>query len=277
MSSHAEAGWLVYAQDGEERLGWLETGQVEPVAFDLGTALREGRLDTPPPRSARAVPAAGLVWRRPLLSGARVFCIQRNYHAHAAELGNEAPARPAIFLRNPASLQGPDEPLHRPANSTCHDYEGELAVVIGRPGRGIRPEEALGHVAAYTCFNDGSIRDWQQESITAGKNFDASGSLGPLLVPATRVARPQDLAVRTRVNGIEVQNGSTAQMIHDVATLVAYLSGISCLQPGDVIATGTPEGVGWARKPPLWLRPGDVVEVEIEGVGLLANPVIAAP
>jgi 2-keto-4-pentenoate hydratase/2-oxohepta-3-ene-1,7-dioic acid hydratase in catechol pathway len=247
------------------------------VDFDLGSALRQGLLASPPARSARAVPAGQLVWRRPLLAGARIFCIQRNYQAHAAELGNEAPARPAIFLRNPTSLQGPDEPLHRPVNSECHDYEGELGVVIGRAGRGIRHQDALDHVAGYTCFNDGSIRDWQQESITAGKNFDASGALGPVLVPARRVPRPQSLGVRPRVNGTELQNGSTAQMIHDVAALIAYLSGMTCLQPGDVIATGTPEGVGWARNPPLWLRPGDVVEVEIEGVGVLANPVIAAP
>lgn len=276
MKSSATGGWLVYQQDGITRLGWLEAGIVEPVDFDLATGLRDGRLATPPTPGGQALPADGLVWQRPLVPGARVFCIQRNYRAHAAELGNEVPERPAIFLRNAASLQGPDQALHRPANSQCHDYEGELAVVIGRAGRSISEQDALSHVAGYTCFNDGSIRDWQKDSITAGKNFDASGALGPVLVPAGSVGDPQGLGVCTRVNGAEVQKGSTAQMIHSVAALIAYLSGITCLQPGDIIATGTPEGVGWARKPPLWLRPGDVVEVEIERVGCLTNPVTAA-
>lgn len=269
--SGAEAGWVSYRQGGREGVGWLEQGRIRPVNLDLAEVLT---LAGPPPDTQ----ATGLALEEvslalPLVPGARVFCIQRNYHAHARELGGEAPADPAIFLRGRASLVPADGLLQRPRKSVCHDYEGELAVIIGRPARHVGVAEALDCVGAYTCFNDGSVRDWQRQSITAGKNFDASGALGPALAPAARVGDPGSLAVRTRLNGREVQSGSTAQMIHDVAALVSYLSGMTCLQPGDVIATGTPEGVGWARTPPLWLQPGDVVSVEIERVGRLVNGV----
>ncbi|MCC5861768.1 MAG: fumarylacetoacetate hydrolase family protein [Gammaproteobacteria bacterium] len=275
--SSAEAGWVCFMDAGAQRVGWLEAGSVRPVALELAAALA---LATPPDdaRAARAArPLETLTLALPLVPGARVFCIQRNYQAHAQELGGEAPAQPAIFLRARQSLVAANATLLRPRISECHDYEGELAVVIGRPARHVTREQALHYVGAYSCFNDGSIRDWQRQSITTGKNFEASGALGPALVPASRVSHPNALEVRTHLNGREVQSGSTRQMIHDVAALVAYLSDMTCLQPGDVIATGTPEGVGWARQPPLWLQPGDVVSVEVEQVGRLVNRVTQEP
>lgn len=269
--SGAEAGWVSYRHRGREGVGWLEQGYIRPVSLCLTEVLTLAAPPADTPATGLALEDVSLAL--PLVSGARVFCIQRNYHAHARELGGEAPADPAIFLRGRASLVPADGLLQRPLNSVCHDYEGELAIIIGRPARHVDVAEALGHVGAYSCFNDGSVRDWQRQSITAGKNFDASGAFGPALVPAARVGDPGNLTVHTRLNGETVQSGSTTQMIHDVAALVSYLSGITRLQPGDVIATGTPEGVGWARTPPLWLQPGDVVSVEIEQVGRLVNRV----
>ncbi len=272
-TSDAEAGWVCFLDAGVRRLGWLEAGRVRRVELDLAAALA---LDGPPPDALAeraAHPLEEVTLALPWVAGARVFCVQRNFQAHAQELGGEAPADPAIFLRGRPSLVAANATLVRPRVSECHDYEGELAVVIGRPARHVTRAQALDYVGAYSCFNDGSLRDWQRQSITAGKNFDASGAFGPALVPAGRVGEPGTLAIRTCLNGQEVQSGNTRQMIHDVAALVSYLSGMTCLRPGDVIATGTPEGVGWARTPPLWLQPDDVVSVEIERVGRLVNRV----
>jgi 2-keto-4-pentenoate hydratase/2-oxohepta-3-ene-1,7-dioic acid hydratase in catechol pathway len=208
----------------------------------------------------------------------KVLCVGLNYRAHVAEsAGREVPEHPRIFARLADTIIADGAPLWRPGNSAHFDYEGELAVVIGRPGRHIAAARALDHVAAYTIFNDGSLRDYQKHSVTAGKNFPNTGPLGPWLVTADEIFDPAALTLETRVNGERRQHTSTGDMILSVPQLIEYISAFTPLAPGDVIATGTPEGVAHARKPPPWLKPGDVVEIEISGIGILRNPVIAEP
>ncbi|WP_431268527.1 fumarylacetoacetate hydrolase family protein [Dankookia sp. P2] len=208
----------------------------------------------------------------------KVLCVGLNYRAHVAEsAGREVPENPRIFARLADTIIAHGAPLWRPVNSTHFDYEGELAVVIGKPGRRIPAAHALDHVAAYTIFNDGSLRDYQKHSVTAGKNFPGTGPLGPWLVTADELPNPAALTLETRVNGERRQHAKTSDMILSVPQLIEYISAFTPLAPGDVIATGTPEGVAHARKPPPWLVPGDVVEVEISGIGILRNPVVAEP
>ncbi len=205
---------------------------------------------------------------------ARIICLGKNYADHATEMGGPAPTEPLLFLRTTKSLVGHEQSIVCPQASSQYDFEGELAVVIGRGGRRISPDKALGHVAGYTCFFDGSVRDFQQHSFTAGKNFDSSGSCGPWLVPVSEIPDPQNLTLTTRLNGQVVQHAHTSTMIFSVAQSISYISTFTHLEPGDVIATGTPAGVGGARTPPLWMKPGDRIEVEISQVGVLANTVI---
>lgn len=205
----------------------------------------------------------------------RVICVGKNYRDHAKEMGGAAPANPNLFMRTPQSLVGHNQSVVKPKASDEYDYEGELAVIIGRGGRHISEDKALTYVAGYSCFMDGSVRDYQKHSFTAGKNFDSSGACGPWLVPAREIPDPQNLRLRTRVNGDLVQDAMTKDMVHSVARLIAYISEFTHIEPGDVIATGTPAGVGAGHSPPRWLKPGDTVEVEIEGVGMLKNIVKA--
>jgi 2-keto-4-pentenoate hydratase/2-oxohepta-3-ene-1,7-dioic acid hydratase in catechol pathway len=211
------------------------------------------------------------------LAAPRIFCIGVNYRSHRDEMGRDEVEHPAVFVRWPSSLVPPGAALERPRVSDRYDYEGELAVVIGRPGRAIDRNRALSHVAGYACFMDGSVRDFQRHTsqFTPGKNFDRSGSFGPVLTTADEVPDPSRLELTTRVNGAVLQHSGTDMLIHDVPALIEYLSVFTTLQPGDVISTGTPGGVGVARTPPVFLKPGDTVEVDIPGVGLLRNPVVA--
>lgn len=251
---------------------------------DAGPSLRavlaSGPVSNLEAVAARRKPTVALdhvVLLQVIPDAARIICVGRNYADHAAERGGAVAARPNLFMRTPQSLVGHRQSIVCPGASREYDYEGELAVVIGRGGRRIAPERALGHVAGYTCFLDGSVRDFQKDSFTAGKNFDSSGACGPWLVPAAAVPDPQALLLTTRVNGEVTQQASTGEMVHTVAALIAYISVFTHLEPGDVIATGTPAGVGAARTPPRWLTPGDRVEVEIAGIGVLANTVIREP
>ncbi|KRA55724.1 fumarylacetoacetate hydrolase family protein [Devosia sp. Root635] len=222
------------------------------------------------------LPFDGLTYLPVIPNPGKVICVGKNYAAHAAESGDKPASFPNLFARFTETLVGHHQPMILPRLSSDFDYEGELAIIIGKAGRHIPASEALGHIAGYTCFNDGSVRDYQfGHSLLAGKNFAATGAFGPVMVTADEVPDPQALQVLTRVNGELVQHGFTRDMIFDCAALLAYISGFVALAPGDVIATGTPEGVGFAQKPPRWLKPGDRVEVEIPGIGLLGN-VIAA-
>jgi 2-keto-4-pentenoate hydratase/2-oxohepta-3-ene-1,7-dioic acid hydratase in catechol pathway len=201
---------------------------------------------------------------------ARIFCVGMNYADKRVEFAETNPA-PTLFLRLPHSQTGHGRAVIRPAPTREFDYEGELAVIIGRPGFRVAAEAALDHVVGYSCYMDGSVRDWQHTWYTAGKNWRETGAFGPWLVTADEIPDPHALKIATWLNGRQVQGDSTANMIHRIPDLIAYISTFSPLEPGDVIITGSPGGVGKKRTPPLFLKDGDLIEVEIEGIGRLSN------
>jgi len=207
----------------------------------------------------------------------KIICVGLNYRDHVAETGRTITEKPALFARFACSHVGHLQPLVKPKVSDDFDYEGELALVVGKAGRHIPAGRALDHVAGYACYNEGSIRDWQRHTsqFLAGKTFADSGSFGPWLVTTDDIPDPSKLTLQTRLNGEVVQNTTTDLLITPVPELIAYISTICPLAPGDVIVTGTPGGVGAKRTPPLWMRPGDTVEVEISGIGALRNTVVA--
>jgi 2-keto-4-pentenoate hydratase/2-oxohepta-3-ene-1,7-dioic acid hydratase in catechol pathway len=205
-----------------------------------------------------------------------ITCAGINYRSHASETGREVPKQPSMFIRRTNTLVGHDGELIRPTVSQHFDFEGELAVIIGRGGRHIKIEDALDHVAGYTCFVDGSVRDYQKFSVTSGKNFPGTGPLGPWMVTTDEIPDPTKLTLMTRLNGQEMQRSGTDLLIYSVAHIIAFCSAFTPLSPGDVIATGTPEGVGHRRSPQLWMKPGDLLEVEITGIGVLRNRVVDA-
>ena len=216
----------------------------------------------------------------PLPSPGKVVCIGLNYADHSAESGFKVPSYPSVFGRFASSFVGHGAAVIRPRQSDQLDYEGEFVAVIGRGGRDIPKAQALDHVVAYSLFNDASIRDFQFKSPqwTMGKNFDGTGAFGPYLVTAEDLPPGcAGLRLETRLNGQVVQSASTDDLVFDVATLVSILSEAFTFEPGDIIVTGTPAGVGLARKPPLWMKAGDVCEVELEGLGILRNPIADQP
>ncbi|MBN3830314.1 fumarylacetoacetate hydrolase family protein [Burkholderia sp. Ac-20344] len=209
----------------------------------------------------------------------KIVCVGLNYLDHSAETGFEKQTYPTVFARFASSLIGHGEAIVMPPQSSQLDYEGELAAVIGAGGRNIPRERALDHVAGYALFNDATLRDYQFRTPqwTMGKNFDGTGAFGPWFVTADALPRGcKGRCIQTRLNGKVVQEASTSDMIFDVETLIVLLSEVMTLQAGDVIVTGTPAGVGMAREPQLWMKPGDVCEVEIEGLGVLRNPIAKA-
>ena len=206
----------------------------------------------------------------------KILCVGLNYDDHLAESGLKKPEYPEIFARFATSLIPHQEPIRRPRESTALDYEAELAVVIGKPGRRIPQEQALAHVAGYSLFNDASVRDFQLRTPqwTMGKNFDGTGSFGPWLVTPDAVPPgARGLRIQGRLNGCVMQDSRTDLLIFSVAVLIETISVAMSLERGDVIITGTPGGVGAARKPPVFMKAGDIYEVEIEGIGVLTNPV----
>lgn len=263
-----QAGVVVEAPHGQ----WVRSGeQMVQALVRMGPiALRERFDDAKLLRR----PIGLLQLLPPVASPNRILCVGLNYRAHVEEVGRELPAHPSVFLRAADTLVGHNEEVPRPAVSECLDFEGELALVIGTGGSRIEARQAMSHVAGYTCFNDISVRDWQKHSVTAGKNFERTGPCGPWLSTADGIEEPNLLEVVTRLNGREVQRARVGTMVYSLATLVAYLSTIAPLRCGDIIATGTPAGVGSGRKPPLWMQPGDCVEVEIPGIGTLANTIV---
>jgi 2-keto-4-pentenoate hydratase/2-oxohepta-3-ene-1,7-dioic acid hydratase in catechol pathway len=208
-----------------------------------------------------------------------IFCTGLNYRKHAVETGARLPQHPILFMKAPTAVQNPGDAIQIPTRLASHevDFECELAVVIGRTAKNVRCEEALDYVAGYTCANDVSARDWQVKwggsQWCRGKTFDTFAPLGPCLVTPDEIPNPNALAIRTVLNGVTMQEDNTSDMIFDVPSLIAFFSGSTTLLPGTVLLTGTPSGVGMARKPPVWLQPGDVVTVEIEKIGALTNPV----
>ena len=224
------------------------------------------------------VPVAS--WLAPV-SPAMIWCIGLNSRRHAEETGAKIPEQPVVFAKGPNTVQHPggviEIPRHLPSEQV--DYECELAVVIGKPCKNVRPEDALDYVLGYTCANDVSARDWQIKrggsQWSRGKTFDTFAPLGPALVTPEDIPDPNALRIQTRLNGEVVQDSNTSDMIFSVPEIIAFLSGSTTLLPGTVILTGTPHGVGFARKPPVFLKDGDQAEVEIEGLGILNNPVIS--
>jgi 2-keto-4-pentenoate hydratase/2-oxohepta-3-ene-1,7-dioic acid hydratase in catechol pathway len=208
---------------------------------------------------------------------AKILCVGLNYETHKAETKRPDVDHPTIFTRYADTQVAHRQAMIRPAISDRFDYEGEMAVVVGRGGRNIAEESALDHVAGYACYNDGSIRDWQRHTMqfTPGKNFPGTGAFGPYLVTRDEVGDYTRLAIRTLLNGEVMQSATLDDLIFPVPRLIAYLSQFTPLAPGDVILTGTPGGVGDRRDPPVYLKPGDVVEVRIDGLGTLVNPVMA--
>ena len=209
----------------------------------------------------------------------RIFCAAVNYVDHREEMGRAATEKPMLFMRSPQSLVRHGEPLRLPNESREFDYEGELALIIGTAGRRIAPDRALDHVLGWSCFMDGTMRDWQRHTtqFTPGKNFDRSGSLGPHVVSRDEFGDYKAQTLVTRLNGQEVQRTPVELMLFDAETLIAYISSFTELRPGDVIATGTCGGVGAKRNPPLFMKPGDRIEVEVSGIGILANGIEADP
>lgn len=272
-----------YVQNGQPSFGVVKDDGIVDLARRLGGADLESALAD---KGVQALLAFGdetsdigldaITFLPVIPRPGKVLCIGLNYRDHAEETGADIPKRPTIFVRFPDSQVGHLEAIVRPDASTKYDYEGELAVVIGQRARHVRRESALDYVAGYCCFNDGTIRDWQGHSsqFTAGKNFLRTGAIGPWLTSADAVPEPGRLAIETRLNGEVMQSGSTADLIFDIPELIQYISTFTELAPGDIIATGTPAGVGYRRRPPRYLEPGDVVEVEIEGLGTLRNPVV---
>ena len=216
----------------------------------------------------------------PIADPVHIWCLALNYTEHhdevqAAGRVQELPKQPALFARARDSLTAHEQPLRHPGVSEQFDFEGELTVVIGKPGHRIREQDAYDHVAGYTIMNEGSVRDWQfhTRQITPGKNFYHSGSIGPWIVPREEVGDVDELRITTTLNGERMQDDTAAHMVHKIPRFIAYASSIAPLYPGDTLATGTPSGVGFSRKPPLFMKPGDVCEVSIDRIGTLRNRV----
>lgn len=251
---------------------------VRVIVEDAGLRNRAARLAADPkaPRFRRDI--CRLL--SPLPDSGKFICLGLNYADHAKEGGHNVPDYPSLFLRANTSLIGPEDPMVVPRCSERLDYEAELVIVVGKRCRHVREDQALDVIFGYTAFNDGSVRDYQRRTAqwTAGKNFDGTGALGPWIVTADEIApAAAGLGIRSRLNGKVMQSSNTDRMIFSVPRTIAILSEIMTLEPGDLIATGTPEGVGHARTPPVWMRPGDEISVEIDGIGTLTSRIIAEP
>ena len=270
-----------YTLDGAEAYGVVKGDGVVTMSGRFGKTLREalasGLLPQIKEAAATASPDRKLseIKFLPVITNPeRIACAGINYRSHASETGREIPKQPSMFLRLTDTLVGHDGEMIRPRISTQYDYEGELAVIIGRGGRYIPKERALDHVAGYTCFVDGSVRDYQKFSVTSGKNFPGTGPLGPWMVTTDEIPDPTKLTLMTRLNGQEMQRSGTDLLIYSIPHIVAFCSDFTTLAPGDVIATGTPEGVGHRRNPQVWMKAGDVLEVEITGIGTLRTRIV---
>ena len=245
---------------------------------DLKQAIAANRLAELTPAllaTLPRMPLAEVIFLPVIPNPGKVLCIGINYATHVRETGREMPTYPMIFTRFADSQTAHLQPIIRPQVSHKLDFEGELAVVIGKAARHVKAADALDYVAGYACYNDGSVRDWQKHTIqfVPGKNFPNTGGFGPWLVTSDEIGDPQDLELTTRLNGEVMQHTRTSDMIFDVRHLIEYCSTFTELAPGDVIVSGTTGGVGAFREPPVWMKPGDSVEIEISGIGILRNSI----
>lgn len=275
---------LSFVKDGREDWGVVIAGnKVVPGSTLLGgkyATLKEVLTDSRQYEAGKEAEASthtldfdGLTLLPVIPRPTHFFSSGLNYKDHIAETSHEAPENPRFHSRVSTSLVGHGQPVIRPRVSDVFDYEGEVAVIIGKGGRHIAEADALDHIAGYTCFMDGSLREYQKHSVTSGKNFWKTGAVGPWMVTKDEFTHPLELELTTRYNGDVVQHTNTNLMIDSIARMISYLSDIFPLEPGDVIATGTPEGIGYRRNPPLLLKPGVTIEVEVEGIGILRNTV----
>lgn len=273
-----------FGERGSERPGIVDAdGAIRDVSHLIGDFTGSGLLDSLAALRAADLSAAPVIAGSerlgvPFTGIGKILCIGRNYAEHAAETGNSVLDEPIVFSKAISSLSGPNDPVVIPRNSHKRDWEVELGVVIGRVARYVTEEEALDHVAGYCIVNDVSERAFQLERSgqwVKGKSCDTFAPVGPWLVTPDEIADPQSLSLSTTVNGHRYQDGNTRDMVFGVAFLIHYLSQFMSLQPGDVIATGTPSGIGMALKPPVFLKPGDVMELEVEGLGKQRQEVVA--
>ena len=273
---------LSFRADGKEFFGAVSGDGVITLNKrikqpNLRAALEAGKMEAMQNAASEAKPdreLADITFRPVIPHPGKILCAGINYRAHAAETGREMPMQPSMFVRFDDTLVGHGGEMIRPSVSDNFDFEGELALVIGKAARHIKAEDALDHVAGYTCFVDGSVRDYQRFSVTSGKNFPGTGPLGPWIVTTDEIPDPSKLTLSTRLNGAEVQHSPTDLLIYSIPQIIAFCSDFTALSPGDVIATGTPEGVGHGRKPPLWMKAGDTLEVEISSIGTLRTHII---
>ncbi|MBT81661.1 MAG: 5-oxopent-3-ene-1,2,5-tricarboxylate decarboxylase [Alteromonadaceae bacterium] len=262
-------------QQGFGRLDGDVITDLSAQAADLKTAITEGILSSL--NSETTLSLADVTLGPVVPNPDKVFCVGHNYETHRQETGRAATDHPSIFVRFADSLSGHNQPIVMPKVSTQLDFEGELAVIIGKGGRYISEQDAMSHVAGYACFNDTSVRDWQWHTrqFTPGKNFPTTGPFGPYMVTPDEAGDLSEVQVTTRLNDDIVQQQPIGDMIFPIATVIAYISSFTPLKPGDVIASGTPGGVGAKRNPPLWMKPGDTVSVEIGPMGKLVNTITA--
>jgi 2-keto-4-pentenoate hydratase/2-oxohepta-3-ene-1,7-dioic acid hydratase in catechol pathway len=278
LVSFARAGRAAYGVLLGDRI--VDCSAVGDGAYPtLRSAVAAGALEEIAHLAATGQPnvvAADVVFLPPIPDPEKIICIGLNYRDHAAETSQTVQANPEVFIRMRNTLVGHGSPLVIPKVSSQLDYEGELAIVIGKPGRYISEADAIEHVLGYACFNDGSVRDFQfAHCISVGKNFPGTGGFGPWILTQDEMPKPGEHVLSTRVNGTELQRSGLDMLIRDVAATVAYVSNFTQLEAGDVIPTGTPKGVGFVRKPQIFLKPGDIVEVEVSGLGTLRHPVVA--
>jgi acylpyruvate hydrolase len=285
VTYHSDRGMRVGVVDGASV---VDRNRVMPeVPADIRTALQAGidlavmaREALSRASDADRVPLEGIRYATLIPEPGKTICLGLNYYDHAAESGREKPEYPWFFLRSATSLLAHGEAALRPLVSEKLDYEAELAVIIGKRGKHVSQEDALDIVFGYTCFNDISVRDYQKRTPqwTIGKNFDKTGALGPFLVTADELPPGgEGLSIRLRLNGVTMQEANTSDMIWNVRETIALLTECVTLEPGDVIVMGTPAGVGQSRKPPVWMRDGDLVEVEIDRIGTLVNTIQDEP
>jgi 2-keto-4-pentenoate hydratase/2-oxohepta-3-ene-1,7-dioic acid hydratase in catechol pathway len=260
--------------------GVVDLGAKLTAYPDVRSLIAAGALDEAKAAAAGAKadhPLDAITFLPPVTNPDKIICVGLNYDEHVRETKREKTEDPALFVRFANSQIGHGQPILLPLESNKLDYEGEIALVIGKGGRRIAEEDAYKHVAGYSCYNDGSIRDlqWATTQWTTGKNFPATGAFGPWLVSADELPADTKLTLITRLNGAEMQRATTDMMVHSIPRLIAFISRFTELVPGDVIVTGTPGGVGARKTPPLFMKDGDVCEIEIEGVGVLSNPIVA--
>ena len=272
-----------YIADGKPAFGVVKDGGVVTVKGRFATLkdlIAAGAYDEVRRAAESAKPdhdLKGLKFLPTITNPGKILCVGINYRSHAAEHGHAAAEKPNIFTKFTDCLSAHEGEMWRPKASVQLDFEGELVVVIGKGGRAIAAADALSHVAGYTCFCDGSVRDFIKVSLITGKNFPATSPLGPWMVTADEIPDPSKLTLTTRLNGAQMQHSGTDMLMHDVPALIAYCSAFTQLAPGDIIATGTPEGIGARRTPPVWMKAGDVLEVEISGIGTLKNRIVDEP